>query len=70
MEQQVIHARYKNIANETLCGKTGVSLDGWSGETAGEITCPDCEAKIHRFTPEELSAAVDPALRQLEQQSL
>lgn len=68
MEQQVtIHARYKDTSNETLCGKMAPSLDVWS-ETADEITCPDCKAKIPSFTVEELNAAFDPALQQLERQ--
>jgi hypothetical protein len=69
MEQQVIHARYKGTTNETLCGKTGLSLDAWS-ETGEEITCQACQAEIPRFTLEELNAAVDPALQQLEREFL
>ena len=69
MEQQVNHARYRGTTNETLCGKIGPSLEGWS-ETAEEITCPDCSAKIHRFTREELNVAFDSALQQLEREFL
>jgi hypothetical protein len=75
MEQQVTHARHRDTTNlpgvpfkpgETLCGKkTGRSLDGWS-RTAEEITCPDCNAKIPRYTLDELNAAVGPVLQQLQ----
>jgi hypothetical protein len=69
VEQQVTHARYKVTTNETLCGKRGLSLDGWN-ETAEEITCHDCKSKIPRFTLEDLNAAFDPALEQLERSFL
>jgi hypothetical protein len=59
----VIHARYEGT-NENLRGKSGPSLERWT-ETAEEITCPDCNEKIHRFTAEELNAGIDAALRQL-----
>jgi hypothetical protein len=59
--QTVIHARYEGT---NLCGQPGPSLERWS-ETAVEITCPDCNAKIPRFTAGGLNAAIDPALRQL-----
>lgn len=79
MEQQVTHARHEDTTNlprlpfkpgETLCGeKIGRSLNGWS-RTAEEITCPDCKAKIPRYTREDLSAAIDPVLHALQQELL
>jgi hypothetical protein len=60
-----VHARDKDT-NEILCGKPGLSLDRWSG-TAEEITCPDCNAKIPRFTAEEMDAGIDAALLALMQ---
>lgn len=68
MELQTIHARYKGT-NEKLCGKMGPSIERWS-ETAEEITCPDCKAKIHQYTLGELDAAIDPALRQLAREAV
>jgi len=61
--ERKIHARYERT-NENLCGKAGPSLERWT-ETAEEITRPDCNAKIHRFTADELNAGIDAALRQL-----